>query len=79
MSRYRFTLSRDATRLIQTAKALNQHRSPGQWVGNEDGTVSVAGEVLSFPDGDPDREFLAFVTLHFDAILAAIEERYVLL
>lgn len=79
MSRYRFTLPLETNRLLSVAKALNERRSRGQWVGHEDGSVSVEGDVLSFPDGDPDQAFLAFVTKHFDDILAAIEERFVIL
>lgn len=79
MSRYRFTLPPEVNRLLSQAKTLNMRRTPGQWIGHEDGSVSVGSDTLNFPDHDPDREFLAFVTEHLGDILAAIEERYVLL
>jgi len=78
VSRYRFTFPQDINRLLWQAKALNERRTTGGWTGHEDGTVSVSGEALSFPAGDPDTEFLAFITEHFGEIIAAIEERYVL-
>lgn len=78
MSRYRFTFPQDINRLLWQAKELNARRTPGGWTGHENGSVTVDGEALSFPVGDPDTEFLAFITEHFGDIIAAIEERYVL-
>lgn len=65
--RFRFVLDRSAADLVRKFRHLNSQRTPGIW----------NPEDMVFPAGDPDREFLEFITQNAAALIAVIETHYV--
>lgn len=65
MNRFRFCTEHAA--LFNEWSRLNRARTPGKWRMDD----------MEFPEGDPDRAFVEFITEHSDVLLKTVATYYI--